>query len=163
MGNQSRPSLMGHSEEVLSFWERAKKVMGINGDFVDAWGFGDNPRLKDELLSLVLEGKKTGTTSLVKENELEGWPINKVGDYSVILDGLDRPRAVIQTLSVRRCRFDEVDAEHAFSEGEDDRSLASFAREHRKYWRRSGERLGYAFKDDMDVILESFKLVYSEP
>ncbi len=154
---------MGHSEEVLSFWERAKKATSIRGDFVDAWGFGDTAGLNDELFALVLEGKKTGTASLVKENELEGWPINKVGDYSVILDGLDQPRAVIQTLSVRRCRFDEVDVEHAFSEGEDDRSLASFTREHSKYWRRSGERLGYAFKEDMEVILERFKLVYSEP
>lgn len=153
---------MGHSEEILGFWERAKKAAGISGDFVDAWGFGDGPQLKDELLRLVLEGKKTGTASLVKENELEGWPTNKVGDYSVILDGRDHPRAVIQTTSVRRCRFDEVDAEHAYSEGEDDRTLASFTREHRKYWRRSGERLGYAFSDDMEVILERFRLFYSE-
>jgi histidinol-phosphate aminotransferase len=153
---------MGHGIEVHNFWERAKKAKGIKGDFVDAWGFGDSPQLKDELLALVLEGKKTGTASLVKENELEGWPINKVGDFNVILDGRDRPRAVIQTLSVRQCRFDEVDAEHAFSEGEDDRSLASFLREHRKYWRRSGERLGYTFSDDMDVILERFRLVYAE-
>ncbi len=154
---------MRHSEEVISFWERAKKAMGISDDFVDAWGFGDSPGLKDELLALVLEGKKTGTASLVKENELEGWPINKVGDYNVIIDGRDRPRAVIQTLSVRRCHFDEVDADHAFSEGEDDRSLASFMREHRKYWRRSGERLGFTFSDEMEVILERFRLVYSEP
>lgn len=70
---------------------------------------------------------------------------------------------MIQTLSVRRCRFDEVDVEHAFSEGEDDRSLASFTCEHRKYWQRSGERLGYAFTDDMEVILGHFRLVYSEP
>lgn len=42
---------MGHSGEVLSFWERVKKATGIKGDFIDAWGFGDSSGLKDELLA----------------------------------------------------------------------------------------------------------------
>ena len=41
---------MTFSKEVLDFWEKAKSETGVSGDFVDAWGFGDNPELMDELL-----------------------------------------------------------------------------------------------------------------
>jgi len=151
---------MPFSREILDFWQKAKQDTGIRGEFQDAWGFGDNPRLMDELLDLVLKGKKMATTTLVKEIELEGSPEPKVGEYNIILDGSGKPRAIIRTLSVRRVRFCEVDEEHAYWEGEDDRTLESYRREHAKYYRRRAEALGFAFSEDMEVILERFELVY---
>lgn len=151
---------MSYSKEILDFWEKAKKDTGIRGEFQDAWGFGDNPRLMDELLALVLNGKKTAATTLVKEMELEGWPEPKVGEYSVILDGSGKPQAIIQTLSVRRAMFSEVDKEHAYWEGEGDQTPESYRREHIKYYRRRGEALAFAFSENMEVILERFKVVY---
>ncbi|HEX9914235.1 MAG TPA: ASCH domain-containing protein [Candidatus Bathyarchaeia archaeon] len=151
---------MSHSKAVLDFWDRVKEETGIKGMFQDAWGFGDTPRLTDELLALVLDGKKRTTTTLVKEMEAEGYPEPKEGEYSIILDGSGEPRAVIRTVSVRRARFSDVDEDHAYWEGEDDRTLESYRREHTKYYRRRGEALGFAFSDDMEVILERFELVY---
>lgn len=151
---------MPFSREILDFWQKAKQDTGIRGEFQDAWGFGDNPRLMDELLDLVLKGKKMATTTLVKEIELEGSPEPKVGEYNIILDGSGKPRAIIRTLSVRRVRFCEVDEEHAYWEGEDDQTLESYRREHIKYYRRRGESLGFAFSENMEVILERFEAVY---
>jgi uncharacterized protein YhfF len=153
---------MSHSPRVHEFWERAKKAMGITGTFQDAWGFGDSPQLKDELLELVLVGKKTGTTSLLKENEAEGWPEPYVGAYNVILDGAGKPRLVIETLSVEKCRFIDVSADHAQSEGEGDLSLEGWRREHRKYWARTGKQLGFTLSDDDLVIVERFRVIYRE-
>ncbi|OGD55719.1 hypothetical protein A3K81_04455 [Candidatus Bathyarchaeota archaeon RBG_13_60_20] len=151
---------MPHSKAILDFWERVKGEKGITGGFQDAWGFGDNPRLTDELLALVLEGKKRATTTLVREMEAEGYPEPREGEYSVILDGSGEPRAIIRTVSVRRARFGDVDVDHAYWEGEDDRTLESYVREHVKYYTRRGEKLGFAFSEDMEVILERFELVY---
>ena len=151
---------MPHSKAVLDFWDRVKRETGIRGGLQDAWGFGDNPPLMDELLALVLEGKKRATTTLIREMEAEGYPEPKVGEYSVILDGSGEPRAVIRTMSVRRARFRDVDGDHAYWEGEDDRTLESYVREHTKYYRRRGEALGFAFSEDMEVILERFELLY---
>jgi len=148
------------SREVLDFWEKVKNETGIEGVFTDAYGIGDTPELKHELLNLVLEGKKRAATSLVKEGELEGWPEPEVGQYNIILDGCDKPAAVIKTVSVRRCRFSEVDEEHACWEGEDERSLDSYVREHTKYYTRRGEALRFKFTPEMEVILERFELVY---
>jgi len=151
---------MKFSCEILDFWEKAKSETGIEGEFTDAYGIGDTPEFKQELLNLVLEGKKRASTSLVKEGELEGWPEPEVGQYNIILDGYDNPAAVIKTVSVRRCSFIDVDDEHAYWEGEDDRTLESYIREHTKYYSRRGAALGFDFTTDMEVILERFKLVY---
>jgi uncharacterized protein YhfF len=149
-----------HSKAITDFWERVKRETGIRGGFQDAWGFGDTPRLTDELLALVLEGRKRASTTLVREMEAEGYPEPRPGEYSVILDGSGAPRAVIRTVSVRRVRFRDVDGDQAYWEGEDDRTLESYVREHTKYYRRRGEALGFAFSEDMEVILERFELVY---
>ena len=92
--------------------------------------------------------------------EAKGYPEPRVGEYSVILDGSGEPRAVIRTVSVRQARFSDVDEDHAYWEGEDDRTLESYVREHTRYYTRQGERLGFAFSEDMEVILERFELVY---
>jgi len=151
---------MRYSKEILHFWGKAKKETSIRGEFQDAWGLGDHPQLMDELLALVLKGKKTAATTLVKEMELEGWPEPRVGEYNIILDGSGRPQAIIRTVRVRRARFCEVDEEHAWCEGEDDQTLESYRREHVAYYRRRGKALGFTFDENMEVILERFKVIY---
>jgi len=154
---------MEFSQEILDFWEKVKRETGIYGAFTDAYGMGDTPELKQELLNLILDGKKRASTSLVKENELEGWPEPEVGQYNIILDGYNKPAAVIRTVSIRRCRFSDVDEEHAYWEGEDEGTLDSYIREHTKYYKRRGAALGFEFAPDMEVILERFELVYPAP
>jgi len=154
---------MEFSREIHDFWEKAKDETGIEGTFTDAYGIGDTSELKQELLDLVLGGKKRASTSLVRASEIEGWPLPEVGQYNVILDGSGEPAAVIKTVSVRRCRFKEVDEEHAYWEGEDERTLESYIREHTKYYTRRGEALGFRFTPDMEVVLDRFELVYPAP
>jgi len=149
---------MSHSKQVLDFWEKVKKETGITGDFADAWGFGDTPELINELLGYVLGGIKRTSTSLYIETELEGWPEPKVGEFNIILDGEDKPVALIKTVSARKVKYRDVDADHAYWEGE--RSLESYFREHDKYYKRRGEALGFEFNGDLEVILDRFELVY---
>ena len=151
---------MTFSKEVLDFWEKVKLETGITGDFTDAWGFGDNPELMDELLGYVLNGIKQTSTSLHIESELEGWPMEHEGEYNIILDGRNMPAPVIKTMSVRRVKYRDVDADHAYWEGEGDRTLETYFLEHDKYYLRRGEALGFEFNKDMLVDLNRFELVY---
>ncbi len=151
---------MAFSKDVLDFWEKVKNETCISGDFLDAWGFGDNPELMDELLGYVLSGIKRTSSSLCKESELEGWPEDKVGNYNVILDGKELSAAVIKTVSVRRVKYRDVDADHAYWEGEGDRTLETYFLEHDMYYNRRGEALGFEFNKDMLVDLVRFELVY---
>ena len=149
-----------YSQEILDFWDKVKSETGIKGDFADAWGFGDNPELIDELLGYVLQRKKRSSTSLLKESELQGYPLDKVGDYNIILNSRGEPAAVIKTVSVKRVKNKDIDAEHAYWEGEGDRTLNSYFQEHDKYYTRVGKALGFEFNKDMLVDLVRFELVY---
>ncbi len=151
---------MGHPHEVHEFWDRVKAETGIEGSFQDAWGFGDSPDLMDELLELVLSGRKRASCNLLRETEIEGWPRTEVGAYNIVLDGRGTPRAVIRTVSFQQVPFRDVTVEHALLEGEGDGTLEDFRREHTRYYRRVGERLGFRFSEDMEVEMEVFELVY---
>ena len=78
----------------MDYWIRFRKESGITESFVNTWSFGDNPELADELLELVLTGKKTGTATLVIELEREEEKMPEVGDYNIILDGKGKPTAI---------------------------------------------------------------------
>lgn len=71
-----------------------------------------------------------------------------------MLDGRGVPRCVIETSEVTYRRFDEVDADFAFDEGEGDRSLAYWRSAHRTYFGRLGR-----FSEDMMLMCERFRLV----
>jgi uncharacterized protein YhfF len=151
---------MTHSKQVYEFWEKVKKEKQLQGDFVDAWAFGDNPELKDELLNLILEGKKRTSISLLKESEIEGYPPDEVGQYNIILDGRDKPVVVIKTVSVTNGKLEDITEEHAYLEGEGDRTRETYLTEHIKYYTRIGESLGFKFDTELDVEFVRFELVY---
>lgn len=153
---------------IADFWAAARPSAGIGridvvvGPSVagtlppQAWAFGDNPVLADELLAAVLAGRKTGTTSALEEfGDIE--PIPEVGDLSILLDGSGRPRALIRTTSVTVLPFGDVDAEFAASEGEDDGSLDAWREGHRAYFSRV---LGRDIDDGLTVVCERFELRY---
>jgi uncharacterized protein YhfF len=117
---------------------------------LESFAFGDNPQLADELLALVLEGKKHATCWAVAEG-LKG---AEIGKRMVVCDGAGWPRAVLQTLELTQRRFDEVDAAFAFDEGEGDRSLAFWRAAHQRYFTRLK-----LYQPDMMLWCERFRLV----
>ncbi|QAY68690.1 ASCH domain-containing protein [Xylanimonas protaetiae] len=126
-----------------------------------AWSFGDSPELADELLALVLRGQKTGTSSAVVEYEAADEPVPAKGDLSILLDGRGEPRALVRTSRVDVVAFDDVTEEFAASEGEGDRTLASWRADHEAFWRRTLPALGLEFDLAMDVVCERFELLYA--
>lgn len=149
-----------HIEE---FWRAARTdvpaLPDIAPDSDRVWGFGATPEHADSLLALVLAGVKTATAGYLAQYEAEGVDVEQVGDLDIVLDGSGVPRAVIQTTGVDIVPFDEVTAEHAFAEGEDDRTLESWRRIHRDFYERfiAPE---VAFRDDMPIVCQRFRVVY---
>lgn len=154
------------------FWEAARMRTGITRTAVvtgmsaeatlppPAWSFGDNPELADQLLDLVLAGTKTATATSLAELEQAGEPVPGRGDLSIVLDGAGHPRALIRTTDVQVLAFRDVTEEQAAAEGEDDRSLASWRREHSTYFRRVLAGGGAEFSEDLPVAIETFELLY---
>ena len=122
------------------------------------WAFGDGPALADELLALVLAGKKSATCGALWQYEAENIPVAKPGERSIVLDGAKIPRCVVETVNAEVKRFDEVDAQFAHDEGEGDLSYAHWRAAHESYFRRQGP-----FSPDMLVVCERFRLVETLP
>ena len=133
-------------------WEQS----GLTGNY-EAWSFSEAP---DKLAALVKKGIKTATCSAYDLYETGDEPLPKAGDYSVILDSGNSAVCIIQTTKVYVCAFAEVTAEHAFKEGEGNRSLAYWRKVHADFLTMELAMLHRTFTDRTKVVCEEFKVVF---
>ena len=159
------------SAELAAFWEVARVkarrnrfeiYTGANAAaslMPPAWAFGSTPEQADSLLGLVLDGVKTGTASALWDIEATGEPLPEVGALSIVLDGAAHPRALVRTTAVTIVPFCEVTPEHAYAEGESDRTLASWRRIHAWYFRTFAEH-DRGFEPDMPIVCERFEVLH---
>jgi uncharacterized protein YhfF len=149
------------SDETIlrEFWDEARTARpDLPAELPEAWAFGATAAHADGLLQLVLDGVKTGTASALWDYEADGEQVPRVGELSIILDGAGIPRAVLEVTAITIVPFDQVTAEHAHAEGEDDRSLESWRRIHERFW---SEHSPQGFSPDMLVVCEVFRLVHA--
>ncbi|SEP63243.1 Uncharacterized protein YhfF [Devosia sp. YR412] len=116
------------------------------------FSFGDSPELADELLALVLAGKKTATCGALRDYGPGKEPLPQVERRDLVRNGAGQPACVIETLSVQIRRFDDIDPAFTDREGEGD--YAAWRDGHERYFARNG-----GFSPDMDVVCETFRLV----
>lgn len=126
----------------------------------DAFGFGGEGELADDLAALVLAGKKRATTSLPIEYTSQGEPLPRPGDLSIILDGKGRPVGIIERTSVDLVSFDSVTEEYAAYEGEGDGSLREWREAHIRYFDTVLSRLGGKLEGSTPVLCQRFQLVW---
>ena len=116
-----------------------------------SFAFGNTPEMNDELLDLVLKGKKTATSWAAKWGREDG---GQIGERSFILDSKGNKRVIIETVEVIKKPFLQVDESFARAECEGDLSLDYWRIEHERFFRSEG-----TFKPDMEVYCERFKVI----
>lgn len=129
---------------------------GLTGDY-EAWAFGGAP---DKLARLVVSGIKTATCSSLELMRYEGEPMPKTGDYSVILNSRGDAVCIIMTTRVNVETFERVTEEHAFKEGEGDRSLDYWRRIHKEFFAEELDVLGLPFDEGSELVCEEFQVAY---
>lgn len=125
----------------------------------DAFGFGGDEKIADELAARVLAGKKRATASLPVEYTSLNEPLPKVGDLSIILDGKGNPVGIIERTSVDLVPFQEVGEEFAAYEGEGDGSLRYWREAHTRYFNEVCSRLGGRLEGNTPILCQRFRLV----
>ena len=138
-------------------WNRFIQENNLPDCEYEAWAFGSDA---DLLADLVMSGTKTATASAYPLYELEKEPLPQAGEYSVILNSEENAVCVIQTTKVAVVPFNEVTAEHAYKEGEGDRSLDYWRKVHESFFTECLREAGLEFKPDMKVVCEEFVVVY---
>lgn len=126
----------------------------------DEWKFCGGGEIGDTLARLVLDGIKTATASSLIAYENEGETVPPDGCYSVVLFDDDSAACVIRDTKVSVVPFDEVSAEHAYKEGEDDRSLRKWREVHREFFAPDYAAAGKEFDEHGECVLEEFEVVY---
>ena len=79
-----------------------------------------------------------------------------------MLDTGGNALCIIRDTRVSIVPFNEVSAEHAYREGEGDRSLAFWRRVHEEVFRMDLDEMGKEFTPDMKVVLEEYELLWPE-
>jgi uncharacterized protein YhfF len=108
--------------------------------------------LAQDMLLLVLEGRKTATCVPLAKLKESGESMPEPGKRDVVFDGKGVPACMVETVSVTTCRFDEVTEEFARAEGEP--SLDAWRISHSRHFARNG-----GFTPAMKLVCEQFKVV----
>ena len=125
-----------------------------NKNYFECFAFGDSPEKADELLALVLTGKKTATVSVVLEDEQSP----SVGDLSLVLDGRGNPACVIKTVYLETVKFCDLTWDMVRLEGEDE-NFEQWKSGNIRYWTRDADKRGYTFTDQTLITFERFEVV----
>lgn len=110
------------------------------------WHFGiDN----DKLVNLVLEGKKTATTSLY---DIDDIPV--ISEESILLFDNDKEACITKIIDYKIMKFKDMTEDLSKLEGEGDLSLGYWKKEHIKLFKS----IDPTFNEDRKVIFEIFKV-----
>lgn len=121
--------------------------------YFECFAFGDSPEMADELLALVLAGKKTATVSVILDDE----QMPNVGDLSLVLDGRGNPACVIKTVHLETVKFCDLTWDMVKLEGEDD-NFEQWQAGHIRYFTRDAAKRGYTFTDQTSITFECLEV-----
>ncbi len=122
-----------------------------------AWAYGASP---DELARLTLQGIKRATTSGYAFYEIENEELPKVNQFNIILDSEEKAVCITQTTKVYLVPFNRVSTDHAYKEGECDRSYDYWRHVHIEFFEKEYASAGLTFTEDRLVVCEEFEVVY---
>lgn len=147
--------------KIEAYWKQFLQAKGLasNTQYYEAFGFGIEKSTINNLLKLVLEGKKTATASNSFLYEVLQSKEPVVGDLSIVLDGDGNPSCVIETIKITKIKFKDMTYQICKREGEDE-NLESWRNNHIDFFSKEAKSLGYEFNEEMIVLFEDFKVIY---
>lgn len=147
-------------DKIKAFWLTfcSEKNVPIETPY-QAWSFGNTKEMADELAELVNCGVKTATTSAFELYEV-GEEIPQVGEYNIILNGNNEPVCITQTKVVYIMPYYLITPEHAWHEGEGDRSYRYWKEVHDPFFTEEYQSIGKTFYEQAPMVCEVFEKMY---
>ena len=144
------------------YWYRFLEITGRDKDEKCAgdMNFEAHGFVGDELISLVLAGKKTAIFTSYAAYAADNEPLPATGELYVVLDRSERPRCIIETTGVTLVPFNEVTWEMARQEGEDE-SLDAWHEKYKGYLEDEGSIVGFDFTPDIKLVFQTFRVIYT--
>lgn len=147
--------------ELDEYWQKFLSDTGRSPDercsgdlFFEAKGFVGN-----ELLSLVLAGKKTAFFTSYATFAIDGEPLPISGELYIVVDKNNQPQCVIEFANIQVLPYNEITWEMAKLEGEDE-NLEAWREKQREYLEDEGAVLGFDFTPDIRLVFQNFRVIY---
>lgn len=134
----------------------------LNKKIPESFYFCDNEKDANECVELVVKGIKQATATSLWWYKKNKAPLPKVGDQFVITDWKGNAKAVIETTKIEQVPYNKITAEFAETEGEGDKSLEYWKKVHEAYYKREMEPFEDEFNEEMVIVCEYFKTVYTK-
>ena len=133
-------------KEFNSYINNLDVLKNNNLNSINRWTFEIDA---DKLVKLVINGKKTATTSLYEFDSLP-----TVGELSILIDSNDNDICILKTKKVIITEFTNITWNLAKLEGENN-SLKEWRKVHKDYF----NKIDSTFNDDTKIIFEIFEVV----
>ena len=115
--------------------------------------------VSDELVTLVLSGRKTAFFTSWATYAIDKEPLPISGELYIVVDRGNNPRCIIETESVSIVPYNEVTWAMAAQEGEDE-DLATWKEKKQEYLEDEGAILGFEFTPDIKLVFQTFRVIY---
>ena len=94
------------------------------------------------------------------QHEATKTPMPERGSLSIVLDGYGQPGCIIETYTIQKMPFSEMDFALCSKEGEDD-NLKSWQTQHLQFFKEISQEFGQEFTEQSEIIFEEFRVIYS--
>ncbi|TXK52875.1 ASCH domain-containing protein [Pontibacter qinzhouensis] len=124
--------------------------------------FCDNKKDADECAELVVKGIKQATATSLWWYQRNKEQLPEVGDQYVVTDWAGNAKAIIETTKIKQVPYNKVSAAFAQAEGEGDKSLGYWRKVHKAYYAREMKPYGEHFNENMVIVCEYFKTIFTK-
>jgi len=128
--------------------------------FYEVFQLGNSPEAADKGATLIKQGVKTATSSLLWTYQATNKPLPTVGSLSIVTNGRGDPICMVETIAVDIQRFADIDAAFAYDYGEWDRTLETWRAHCWAFNTPLCHAVGKAPTPEMPLVCERFTVVY---
>jgi uncharacterized protein YhfF len=143
-----------------AFWNEFLSATGHIATGYTVEAFGDTEAMADELVALVISGKKRATASLLRDYTTRDDPVPQAGDFVVVVDSVGRPRCIWRSTEVIVKPLNDVDDAFAWDEGEGDRTRDWWISAHQDYFSAQARHEGFEMCGVIETVFERFEIVW---
>lgn len=144
--------------DATDYWEDFMRRSRTQKTNFETWSFTNRPNSTDMLFEMVVRGQKTAASSWFDFYDADQ-VVPKVGDYRMLLKRNGDPACIVQLKVVEVVPFKWVSQEHAYLEGEGNRSLKYWRQLHKQLFRKQAKIRGKSFSLESPVVCEVFEVI----